>query len=145
MARKNHEQIFHKLLNNVPAPKKYSISKHLKKEGRSNDNFEVMLSNISLEELISLKLEISYRSVGIPLYIASLWTNITDIAQDAFIKFALTACGDYTQVYHLLGISQEKFFKYMSKEKLEHLQILGGEDGQKQRDWYVRSFNKKKK
>jgi hypothetical protein len=145
MARKNHTQIFHKLLNNVPAPKKYSVSNHLKKEGRSNDNFEVMLSNISLEELISLKLEVSYRSVGIPLYIASLWTNITDIAQDAFIKFALTACSDYTQVYHLLGISQEKFFKYMSKEKLEHLQILGGEDGQRQRDWYVKRFNKKKK
>ena len=31
----------------------YSLSKKLRRENRSNDEFEVMLSQISLEELIS--------------------------------------------------------------------------------------------
>ena len=34
--------------------KYYSVSKVLRKENRSNDNLEIMLSNLSLEE-ISLK------------------------------------------------------------------------------------------
>ena len=34
----------------------YSISKKLKKERKSTEEFEVMLNNLSLEEIIALKL-----------------------------------------------------------------------------------------
>ena len=44
--------------------KYYSLSNKLKKESRSHDEFEVMLNNLSLEEIIGLKLELAARSVG---------------------------------------------------------------------------------
>ena len=54
--------------NRKPTTKSYSISKVLRKENKSDDKLEMMLSNLSLEEIIALKLEISSRSVGNRLY-----------------------------------------------------------------------------
>ena len=42
----------------------YSISNKLKKENKSHDEFEVMLNNLTLEEIIALKLELAAKSVG---------------------------------------------------------------------------------
>ena len=39
--------------------KNYSISKKLRKDRKSNEEFEIMLGALTLEELIALKLEIS--------------------------------------------------------------------------------------
>ena len=37
----------------------YSLSKKLRRENKSNDEFEVMISQLTLEELIGLKLELA--------------------------------------------------------------------------------------
>jgi hypothetical protein len=37
----------------------YSLCKKLRQEKRSNDEFETMLANLSLEEVIGLKLELA--------------------------------------------------------------------------------------
>ena len=39
--------------------KYYSLSKKLRRENRSNDEFEVMIGQLTLEELIGLKLELA--------------------------------------------------------------------------------------
>ena len=39
--------------------KYFSISKKLKRERRITEEFEVMLNNLSLEEIIALKLELA--------------------------------------------------------------------------------------
>ena len=39
--------------------KNYSLIKKLRLENRSNDEFEVMLSQLTLEEVIGLKLELA--------------------------------------------------------------------------------------
>ena len=38
--------------------KNYSISKKLRKDRKSNEEFEIMLGSLTLEELIALKLEL---------------------------------------------------------------------------------------
>ena len=43
--------------------KYYSVSKKLQRESKSTDEFEVMLNNLSLEEVIALKLELAAKSV----------------------------------------------------------------------------------
>ncbi len=53
--------------------KNYSISNKLKKERRSNDEFEIMLSSLTLEEVIALKLELSTKPVSNRLYGIPLW------------------------------------------------------------------------
>ena len=37
----------------------YSISNKLRKSGKSSEEFEIILNNLSLEEVIGLKLELS--------------------------------------------------------------------------------------
>ena len=42
--------------------KYYSISNKLKKENRSSEEFEIIFNNLSLEEVIGLKLELASKS-----------------------------------------------------------------------------------
>ena len=51
----------------------YSLSKKLRQEKRSNDEFETMLSNLTLEEVIGLKLALSTKPVKNRLYGFTLW------------------------------------------------------------------------
>ena len=46
----------------------YSVARKLRKEKKSDEAFEVKLNNLSLEELIALKLELSSNEVGGALY-----------------------------------------------------------------------------
>ena len=41
-----------------------SISSELRHDHRSNDEFEIMLQNLTLEEIISLKLELAARTTN---------------------------------------------------------------------------------
>ena len=61
--------------------KYYSLSNKLKKESRSHDEFEVMLNNLSLEEIIGLKLELAARSVGNMLYGLPILTSLPYITR----------------------------------------------------------------
>ena len=69
----------------------YSLSNKLRQEKRSNDEFEVMISNLTLEEVIGLKLELSTKPVNGRLYGFPLWFNLTDIVRDAILKYAYSA------------------------------------------------------
>ena len=55
--------------------KNYSMSNKLKKERRSNDEFEIMLSNLTLEEVVALKLELSTKPVSGRLYGIPIWNS----------------------------------------------------------------------
>ena len=46
----------------------YSIAKELRKENKINNEFEAMLSHLTMEEIIALKLELATRSVGGKFY-----------------------------------------------------------------------------
>jgi hypothetical protein len=47
--------------NRIGTNSNFNISRRLKSEGRISEEFEVMLNNLSLEEMISLKLELASR------------------------------------------------------------------------------------
>ena len=64
----------------------YSISKVLREKGKSNDYFEILLANISLEELIALKLELGYKAIGFPLHGYPIWRSINYPTNIQFIK-----------------------------------------------------------
>ena len=68
----------------------YSISKKLTKEQKSNDEFEVMLNNLSLEEVIALKLELAAKSAGGAVYGIPIWRSLKYVVEDAILKYAHT-------------------------------------------------------
>ena len=87
----------------------YSLSRKLKKENRSDDAFEVKLNNLSLEEVIALKLELASNSTGKALYGLPLWHSLPDIVQDAMLKYALSATRTKGAAMRLLGLVSRDF------------------------------------
>lgn len=87
----------------------YSLSKKLKKENKTSEQFEIMLNSLTLEEIIGLKLEIAYRSAGAALFGLPLWYNMINIAREAILMYAVSACRSDRDAARLLGINREEF------------------------------------
>ena len=71
--------------------KYYSVSKKLLRENKTSLEFENKLNSLTLEEIIALKLELSMKIAGTPIYGIPLWRSIRDICKDAMLKVALSA------------------------------------------------------
>tara|TARA_Y100000361_G_C11072716_1_gene296582 strand:- start:75 stop:443 length:369 start_codon:yes stop_codon:yes gene_type:complete len=95
--------------------KNYSITKKLRKDKKSNEEFEIMLNNLSLEELIALKLELSTATVANRLYGIPLWSNIANITQDAVLKYALSATRTQQEAMRFLGLKESHFHQLKKK------------------------------
>lgn len=98
-----------------------SISDILRRRGKSSQEFEMMVSSLTLEELIALKLELSInflkskRFVGFPI-----WNSIGNITKDALLRFALAQGVSYKHCASILGITEQKFYQMIKKYKTEN-------------------------
>jgi len=97
--------------------KQYSISKKLRQEKRSNEEFESMIASLSLEEVIALKLELSTRSVDGKLYALPLWSKASEIFRDALIKYAFSACRTQVEATSFIGLRHSEYWKLKKKYK----------------------------
>ena len=95
--------------------KNYSMSNKLKKERRSNDEFEIMLSNLTLEEVVALKLELSTKPVSNRLYGIPIWSSIQNIVQDAVFKYAFSATRTQAEAMRFLGLKEQSFHTLRKK------------------------------
>lgn len=93
----------------------YSISKVLREKNKSNEYFEILLNNLSLEEVIALKLELGYKAIGFPLHGFPLWQSINYITKDALLKYAVSATKTKREAMRLLGLNSIKFFRLLKK------------------------------
>jgi hypothetical protein len=98
---------------------KYSISKVLREEKRSNEYFEILLNNLTLEELIALKLELGYKAIGFPLFGFPVWKSTNYIVKEALLKYAIIATDTKMDAIRLLGIDPKRFFKLLKKYKVD--------------------------
>ena len=89
--------------------KNYSMSNKLKKERRSNDEFEIMLSSLTLEEVIALKLELSTKPVSNRMYGFPIWGSLHTIVQDAVFKYAFSATRTQAEAMRFLGLKEQSF------------------------------------
>ena len=97
----------------------YSLSKKLKRENRSSEEFEILLNNLSLEEVIGLKLELASKVFGGKSYGLPIWHSMKDIVNDAVIKYALSACRTKKEAARLLGLKSQNFNKLLKKYNTE--------------------------
>jgi len=95
--------------------KDYSISKVLREEKRSNEYFEIMLNNLTLEELIALKLELGYKAIGFPLHGFPVWRSTNYIVKDALLKYAVSATQTKREAMRFLGLESKRFFRLLKK------------------------------
>ena len=99
--------------------KNYSIIKKLRSENKSTVEFEVMLNNLTLEEIIALKLELSSKSINHKLYGFGLASAVPKIVQDALLKYAASATRSKKEAASFLGITKSAFNKLYKKYKIE--------------------------
>ena len=100
--------------------KNHSIITQLRKKGKSTEEFEVMLNNLTLEEIIGLKLELANRAAGGYLYGMPIWQAIPDLVRDAVLKFAATAAKTKGEAARFLGISQQEMEKFNRRYKIRY-------------------------
>ena len=81
----------------------------VRKENKSTEEFELMLNNLSLEDVIALKLELATKPVNRRLYGFPLWNNLTDIVRDAIFKYTYSATRTQIEAMRFLGLRENKF------------------------------------
>ena len=83
----------------------YSTINKLRKEKKIDDKFEVTLSSLTLEEIISIKLELSARYLNNRMYNFQIWKSIESICREAVVRFALSSCRSKLDAATFLGLS----------------------------------------
>jgi len=91
--------------------KKKSFISELKQEGRINENFVITVSNLTIEELILIKLESSVKLAKGKLYGMPLWYNLPHMVKDALMEFVIRNCRSKLDMCSTLGISYELFIE----------------------------------
>ena len=84
-----------------------SFSNKLRKEGKSNEAFEIMLSTLTLEELLALKLECASRLTSGKLYGFNLWYNMVDIIKEALYNAVISIANSNKECTRILGINEQ--------------------------------------
>ena len=95
--------------------KDLSFSKKLRKEGKSNEAFEIMLSTLTLEEVIGLKLECASRLTNGKLYGFNLWSTAVDIVKEALFNAVISLAATNKEAARILGINLVTFKKLKNK------------------------------
>jgi len=106
-------------LSNKKVIENITLSKNLREQNKSNDLFEAMISNLTLEELIALKLEMTYKNLDTPIYGLKLFRVLNYLVQDAFFKFTLSVTPNKNKARIFLGLDKKDFNWYLSRYETE--------------------------
>ena len=98
--------------------KYYSVLKDINNKFE-NKNFEFVLSNLTLEELVLAKLELSSRSVNEKFYGYPIYKNVQNIVRESLVRFALNFCDSKERAHSMLGLTRKTFMQYVKKHNLD--------------------------
>ena len=99
----------------------YSLIKKLRDEGKSFEEFEIVLNNLSLEEIIGLKLELSSRGIrGGKLYGLPIMFSLFDIVRDAVLKWAVSATRTKKEGARFLGVNENEYSKMLKTYEIDN-------------------------
>ena len=100
-----------------------SISKTLRRKGKSSEAFEIMLSTLTLEEIQALRIECAARLTHGKVYGLNLWAAMVEITKEALYNAALSVTNTNKDASRLLGINNRTFSflkkKYNIREKYQ--------------------------
>ena len=100
--------------------KYYSLAKKLRHEERSNDEFEIMLSQLTLEEVIGLKLELASKTLDGKLFGLPVWSSLHTIVQDAVLKYTFSASRTQGEAMRFLGLKKVEMRKLLKKYNIDN-------------------------
>ena len=98
---------------------KYSLRKKLHREKRTSDDFEAMLHNLTLEEVIGLKLELAASHINNKLYNFPVYRSLRYIVKEACLHFALSSTRTFGDAAAFLGLREGDLKKEVDKFKID--------------------------
>jgi len=101
--------------NTVTKYSKYSIINKLKSEKKISDSTLNNINNISLEDLIAIKLELSTRFLYGKFYGLPIWRLTRHAVTDALLKTALSIARTKKEAARFLGVDYMEFNRYIKK------------------------------
>ena len=96
-----------------------SIITKLRDQSKLDDSLLVLISNLTLEDLIAIKLELSTRILSGKYYGLPLWHSIRHLTADAILKTAVSVCRTKSEASRFLGMDYTDFRKLIKKYKTE--------------------------
>ena len=96
-----------------------SIITKLKDQSKLNDSLLVLISNLTLEDLIAIKLELSCNLINNRLYGFDIWRNSNKIVQEAILKFAISTTKSKKDAARFLDLTYVEFKKLLRKYDLK--------------------------
>ena len=96
-----------------------SIILKLCQRGQLNDSILTNINNLSLEELIAIKLELSASNLNNRLYGFDIWRNSNSIVKEALLKFAISTTKSKKDAARFLGVSYSEFNNLYKRYQLE--------------------------
>jgi len=99
--------------------KKRTFISKLKNEGRINENFLNIISDLTFEELIAIKIEMASRLFRGKLYGIPIWITMPRIVKEAMLYVAINSCKTKTDMSSFLGITLEQFNDIIKDYDLE--------------------------
>ena len=82
-----------------------------------------MLSSLTLEEIIGLKLECSSRLTGGRIYGFNLWSKIVDISKEALYNAVISLARTNKEATRMLGINEQTFKSLKKKYSIREQYI----------------------
>ena len=96
-----------------------SIVNKLTHEGVVSQDLLVLINNLTLEDLIAIKLELSCALVRNKLYGIDFWSNSCYIIREALLKFAISASRSKKDAARFLGLDLREFNTQYKKYNIE--------------------------
>mgnify|MGYP003143057972 FL=1 len=96
-----------------------SIITKLRDQNKLNDSLLVLVSNLTLEDLIAIKLELSCDLINNRLYGFDIWRNSNKIVQEAILKFAISTTKSKKDAARFLNLTYLEFKKLLRKYEVE--------------------------
>jgi hypothetical protein len=97
-----------------------SVILKLCQRGQLTDSILVDINNLSLEDLIAIKLELSANNLNNRLYGFDIWRNTNAIVKEALLKFAVSTTKSKKDAARFLGLTYLEFKRVMSKYKVNN-------------------------
>jgi len=101
--------------------KNYSFISLMRRKRKVNDEFLNVLSSLTLEEVIALKLELAVQLTKHKLYNFPLWKAMPSICRDAVLRYVLSACESKRDGARMLGIDIREFNSLLKRYNTEKL------------------------
>ncbi len=95
--------------------KNYSKISELKKMNKIDDQFVFYIESLSLEDLISIKVESIMKNLNFKFFNFPLWKSFHTITSEALITAVFGVASNNSEAARILGIDLKQYKNYLSR------------------------------